>query len=80
MAKIKKGKTKVSTASTDSIRSIEDRKHKLLTEKLALIESDINKHGSFDTDEAIKCMYLAFFITYFFSFFFKSTQVYNAKK
>ena len=61
MAKIKKGKTKVSTASTDSIRSIEDRKHKLLTEKLALIESDINKHGSFDTDEAIKCMYLAFF-------------------
>ena len=28
---------------------------------MALIESDINKHGSFHTDEAIKCMYLAFF-------------------
>ena len=58
MAKPKKGKTKVPTASTDPI---EDRKHKLLTEKLALIESDINKHGTFETDEAVKCIYLTFF-------------------
>ena len=61
MSKSKKGKTKAPIVSTDSIGSIEDRKHKLLTEKLALIESDINKHGTFETDEAIKCIYLTFF-------------------